>query len=559
MFFNLYRSTKAAENEYKKIRLFNKGKNIISSQEQSFNTKKRQKIKNILTKQFMKKYKLKSPDQSIDNEISKFVLGDKLSDKDLQNLDVKIDKILSSINSCTNHRSQLIKKISKNNIIINQSQQSLPPIQQNKIETKIESSINQTENKQIKKLVPSASVDILPRYKRTCQNPEEELAKLEEELADFLPKKKEIKRLDFSGIGNEWYAMALYNKQLYEEKALEKKKKNLELRLKIKEELSDQIKTKKQKEHEEKLREEQDEKLFQERLKHMDILEKEKKERIKQKNIKEKMNLELQIKDEHIRKRIEELKKRKYEFNLLKTIKKEMEDEKKKELEKKIKENEAFIKVLKDNEIIREKQKELLKKKIEEEEKEVYKEMEKNEIKKELKPEKYLDNIYHPLNNYNSKSTENIFVDKNKNNKNKKEENEKILQLFMEEKKKEEEEQRKEKLKKIEEILKLQKFYDEQIKEKKKNMDLLKNMDKEQERLWNEDNKKYNEEKAKKDNILKNIKEKSYQILREQIKNKQEKKKENQNQIMTLDEYALNREFLEKAKEELEKKRIINK
>ena len=130
-------------------------------------------------------------------------------------------------------------------------------------------------NKQLKKLHPSASVDSLPKYKISFQNKEEELAKLEEELADFLPKKKEIKRLDFSGIGNEWYAMALYNKQLYEEKVIEEKKKENELRQKIRDELNAQIKSKIKKEQEEKLREEQEEKIFQEKLKQMDILEKE--------------------------------------------------------------------------------------------------------------------------------------------------------------------------------------------------------------------------------------------------------------------------------------------
>jgi hypothetical protein len=555
MFFNLYRSTKAAEKEYKKIKLLNSGKNIINSKEKFFNLRSRQKVQNVLTKKFMKKYKLKSPEQSIDNEISKFIQGDKLTDKDLQNLDFKIDKIMSSIKSVRKNRPLSTKKLSQKDIKINpiSQSQSLPPIQQNKND----SSINETENKQLKKLHPSASVDSLPKYKNTFQspNPEEELAKLEEELADFLPKKKEIKRLDFSGIGNEWYAMALYNKQLYEEKVLEEKKKENELRQKIREELNAQIKSKIKKEQEEKLREEQEEKAFQEKLKQMDILEKEKKERIKQQIINEKLSRELQIKDDYIRKRIEKLKKRKYELNLIKTIKKEMEDEKKVEIEKKIKENEVYKKVLKENEIYREKQKELLKKRLEEEDKETCQEMEKSEIKKELEREKYFANIRRPVNDYDSKKTEDVIFDKNKNNK--KEENEKILQLFKEEQKKELEEEKKAKLKKIEEIIKLQKFYDEQIKEKKKQLDLMKSLDKEQERLWKEDNIKYNEEKTKKDNILKNLKEKNYEALREQIKKKKQEKEDKQ--IMTLDEYAINRELLEKAKEKLEKKGILNK
>ena len=112
--------------------------------------------------------------------------------------------------------------------------------------------------------------------------------------------------------------------------------------------------------YEEKLKEKEGEKIFQEHLRKMDEIEKEKREALKQQIMREKKNRDAQIKDEYVRRRIEQLKQRKFENNLIKTIQEEMEKEKQEAIQKKIKENEALKRVIRENEINKEKQRELL-------------------------------------------------------------------------------------------------------------------------------------------------------------------------------------------------------
>ena len=333
MFFNLCRSTKAAQKEYEVSKLSKIGKSIISPKQRILNFQKRQKLKEFLLSKFIKKYKIENPDQKIDNEITKFIQGEKLSDRDLQNLDNKIEKILSSRKYNRNLKSTLNKNLSEKNINLSQSQPNLPPIQQNQNTSKLDSSLNQMDNNNsisFNKIRPSASMEILPRYKKVYQNPNEELADLEKELAIEEQKKKPIKRLDFSSLGDEWYAMASYNKKLYEKQLMEERQKDLEMKKRIKEDLDNQIKVKLKLKLEKEIKEKEEDKIIEEHLKNMERLEKEKKENIKKQILREKMSREIQIKDELTRRRIEQLKQRKFELNLIKNIKEEMEKEKKK-------------------------------------------------------------------------------------------------------------------------------------------------------------------------------------------------------------------------------------
>ena len=548
MFFNLCRSTKAAQKEYEVSKLSQIGKSIISPKQRILNFQKRQKLKEFLLSKFIKKYKIENPDQKIDNEITKFIQGEKLSDRDLQNLDNKIEKILSSRKYNRNLKSTLNKNLSEKNINLSQSQPNLPPIQQNQNTSKLDSSINQMDNNNsisFKKIRPSASMEILPRYKKVYQNPNEELADLEKELAIEEQKKKPIKRLDFSSLGDEWYAMASYNKKLYEKQLMEERQKDLEMKKRIKEDLDNQIKVKLKLKLEKEIKEKEEDKIIEEHLKHLDILEKEKKENIKKQILREKMSREIQIKDELTRRRIEQLKQRKFELNLIKNIKEEMEKEKKNAIEKRIKENETFKKVVKENEYNKEIQKEILRKE-KEEDIQSYKEMEINEMKKDLARKKFFDDIRKSANHYDEKLTSAII---NKIKQEQKELDDKVYQVMLNNKKKEEENEIKAKIKKKEDTIKLKKFLDKQIEEKKKELNFMKNLDDEQGRIWLIDNNKYKEDQIKIDNIIKNINNKNLDDIKKQIKNKENEKLK---EIMTLDEYAMNKEFLEKAKMELE-------
>jgi len=61
------------------------------------NIQKREKLKGLLITKFMKKYGIKNPELILENEITKFLLGEKLTDSDLKNLDVKLKKIIMDV------------------------------------------------------------------------------------------------------------------------------------------------------------------------------------------------------------------------------------------------------------------------------------------------------------------------------------------------------------------------------------------------------------------------------------------------------------------------------
>ena len=535
MFFNLYRSTKAAQKEYERSKLSTIGQSIISPQQRLLNFKKRQKLKDILITKFANKYKINQHDEQIENEITKFIQGDKLSDIDLQNLDSRLEKIISK-----NKLSRNLNPSLSQNLLDKNSLQSI----NNKNNSTLDQAKDQS-NLENKGLRPSASCEILPKY-NIYKNPEEELAELEAEFAEEEKNKKPLKRLDFSGLGNEWYAMAQYNKLLYDRQIKEEKLKDAEMKRRTKEDLDNQVREKLKLELEEKIKEKEANNLFIEHLKKMDKIEKEKQELIHKKIERERASREAQIKQQIIKKKIDILKNKKFEKNMIKTIQEEIEKEKNEAIQKRIKENEALRKVLIENEVNREKVKEL-KKKAKQEDIDTYKEMEQNEIKKDLERKRYFDNIKRFANKYDEKMTQDILDEIKKQEK---EGDEKAYQISLQQQKKEEERELKEKIKKKEDKIKLMKYLDKQIEEKKKEVEFMKSLDEEQGRIWKIDEKIYNEQQKKIDKIIKNMNRRNLDSIMEQMRLKRENQQKKE--IMTLDEYAINREFLEKAKEELE-------
>ena len=94
----------------------------------------------------------------------------------------------------------------------------------------------------------------------------------------------------------------------------------------------------------------------------------------------------------------------------------------------------------------------------------------------------------------------------------------------------------------------MKKFLDMQIEEKKKDMELEKAINDEQARLWNIDCKKYTEDEKRISKIIKEMNRRNLDSIMEQMKKRKEKKF----QSMTMAEYAMNRETLEKAKAEMD-------
>jgi len=553
----MYRSTKAARQEAEKEKLTGTETNIINPKERLLNYQKRQKLKDLLVTKFMKKYGIDEHDQTLENEITKFIQAEKLTDVDLQRLDAKLSRMFKIRRQNQHLKSTLSKSLLEKKTNLNKSQPDfLPKIQEQKkpnLDTTLNQTLNQSSNynkidantKKEKKLRPSASVEMPKNKKQIYKNPEEELAELEAEFAkEENNSKKNFTRIDFSGVGDEWFAMAKYNKKMYEKQLKEEREKDAEIKRRTKEDLDNQIKQKLKREYEEVLKEKEGDKIFQEHLKHIDELEKEKQEAFKKQMLREKKNRDAQIKDEYTRKRIEFLKQRKYERNLIKTIQNEMEKEKQEAIQKKLKENEALKRVIKENEINKEKQRELLKKE-KEEDIQSYKEMERNELKKDIERKRYFDNIRRFANKYDEDEVSKIL---NQMKQDQKDEDEKVYQLMLEKIRKEDEREKQAKIKKKQDKIAMRKFLDMQIEEKKKEMDLEKAIDDEQSRIWKVDCKKYNEDEKRINKIIRDMNKRNLDSIMEQMKKRKEKK----NQSMSMVEYAMNRDTLEKAKAEID-------
>ena len=555
MFYNLQRSTKAGREEAEKAKLTGIGHSIINPKERLLNFQKRKKLKDLLITKFMQKYGLNQPDQILDREITQFLQGEKLTDVDLQRLDAKLKKIFKDKRNNQQLKSTLSQSFLERNTNLNKSQPDLLPRIQDQKNKNLNSTLNQNEHynkieiKKERKLRPSASVE-MPNNKynkRKYRNPEEELAELEKEFEEEEKErnaKRNYTRIDFSGVGDEWMAMANYNKKMFEKQLKEEKEKDAEIKRRTKEDLDNQVKQKLKREYEEVLKEKESDKIFQEHLKHIDELEREKQEALKKQILREKKNRDAQIKDEYTRKRIEQLKQRKFERNLIKNIKEEMEKEKQAAIQKKIKENEALKKVIRENELYKEKQKELLQKE-KEEDIESYKEMERNELKKDLERKRYFDNIRRFANKYDENETAKIL---NQMKKDQQDEDEKVYQLMMEKNRQEEEKEKKDKIKRKEDKIAMRKFLDMQIEEKKKDMELEKAINDEQARIWNMDCKKYSEDEKRINKIIRDMNKRNLDSIMEQMKKRKGKK----NQSMSEVEYAINRETLEKAKAEMD-------
>ncbi len=543
MFYNLQRSTKAGREEAEKAKLTGVGHSIINPKERLLNFQKRKKLKDLLITKFMQKYGLNQPDQILDREITQFLQGEKLTDVDLQRLDAKLKKIFKDKRNNQQLKSTLSQSLLERNTNLNKSQPDLLPRIQDQKNKNLNSTLNQNEHynkieiKKERKLRPSASVE-MPNNKynkKKYRNPEEELAELEKEFEEEEKErnaKRNYTRIDFSGVGDEWMAMANYNKKMFEKQLKEEKEKDAEIKRRTKEDLDNQVKQKLKREYEEVLKEKESDKIFQEHLKHIDELEREKQEALRKQILREKKNRDAQIKDEYTRKRIEQLKQRKFERNLIKNIKEEMEKEKQAAIQKKIKENEALKKVIRENELYKEKQKELLQKE-KEEDIESYKEMERNELKKDLERKRYFDNIRRFANKYDENETAKIL---NQMKKDQQDEDEKVYQLMMEKNRQEEEKEKKDKIKRKEDKIAMRKFLDMQIEEKKKDMELEKAINDEQARIWNMDCKKYSEDEKRINKIIRDMNKRNLDSIMEQMKKRKGKK----NQSMSEVEYAIN-------------------
>ena len=567
--------------------------NFVNPRERLMNNQKRQKLRELLIDRFSQKYNIIGKEHIIEGEITKFLQQEKLNDVDLQRLDNRIKRLISENISKNSLKNNLAKSLNYNlqqpeddqihnyNTNIEQEEESIypanyqPPIESknyrrnnfnnNNIKQKNKSTMRSASYANPNNYRPISSQTYIRndkinlaknKYKYKYKNPEEELAALEAELAAEEEREmresgyyheinNDLKKIDFKKYGNEWAAMAAYDKMLYEQQILDEKMRNTQLKKRTKYDLDEQIKYKVKKEYEEELKEKEYDKLFREHQKELDEIEKEKEELIKQQYLREKASREAQLKDNYVRRRIDELKEKKFDKKIIKNIKSEMERERNQMLEEKRKRCLELNKALQENEMNRKNQKKLLEKEREED-LQFLEEERKMDMRLEQEREYLLNKIKNNGNKYINKKAE----EKLEQMKRDQEEEERKVIFYMNEKARiADEKEMKEKIRREKEKKELKKYYDMQVEEKKKDNEFEKILDGEQARIWRLDCEKYNEDEKRIAGIIRAKNKRNLEKIKEQIKAKEEKEKNKYG--MSDIEFAMNRQKLMKVREAL--------
>ena len=559
------------------------GKDIVNPRERLMNTQKRQKLRDLLIDRFAQKYNLGKNRILIEGEITRFLQQEKLNDVDLQRLDAKIKRLITQDITKKQLKKTLTENLNYNqpineHDINNQNNLNISPEEENIYPTNYQPSmtpsLNQANNKaNIRSnsqqanntLRPLSSQTYIPQQKlnlykdRTSyQKPEEELAQLEAELKaeeerELQEKgyyhpinyKYQLKKIDFKKYGNEWAAMAAYDKKLYEQQLLDERIRTTQQKKRTKYDLDEQVKEKIKKEYEDELKEKEYDKIFKEHQKELDKIEKEKEKKIKEQYLREKESRQAQLKDNYVRRRIDELKERKFDKKVIRTILTEMENEKKQNAEQKRKRNFELNKALKENEENRKNLK-LIQEKQREEDLQFLEEQKKMDIRKEQQREYLLNKIKNKFNNAYSQEAENkvkqIQIDQE-------EEDKKMIHYMNEKCRLADEKEMKEKIKRQKEKTELKKYYDMQVEERKKDEQFEKVLDGEQARIWKKDCEKYNEDEKRIAKIIWDKNVRNLNTIKKQIQEKKEKEKNSMG--MTPVELQMNREKLMKVQEAL--------
>ena len=567
MFYNSYRATRTAlqNRQYSA-----KTRPLINPRECLINQPKRQKLKNLLMTKFMQKYNIKDPNEFLDLVLTQFIQGERLNDIDLKKLDLKICRLNKEFNNKNQNRNKLenystmplktdinINHIHNNDLLNNLHEEK---------NIKIKNKANQIKNlknefpslKPNSKTVARTESNIFKSKENSCytspinrkmiKSPEQELEELEKEMTEeelmLEKKKKRYKRIDFGYQGDEWSAIVNYNKNLYQRQLREEKIKDLETKKRTKECLDIQIKEKLKNQLDDKLKDKEFDEKIKLHTKQLDEKREEKLKKISEQINRLKIDRDNILKNENMKKEIEKLKEKKFEKNLVKMYKAQLEQDRQIQLHRKRQGKEDLLEAKK---VIEEKQKKLK----EEKEKEIEEEKRLNKLRyimdqqKENERNSYYKRIKSMSNKYILPDSDKILRNLTQEGKT---EEEKIQHYYEEKNLKDFEREIRAKIKRQNDKIEIKKFLDMQIEQKKKEEKFLKLLDQEQARIWKLDLMKRNDEMKTEREHIKNMNKKNFEGLLKQIEEKQRSK--SKKNIMTESEYAMNRDLLEKANED---------
>ena len=442
---------------------------------------KRDKLKTLLFEKICKKYGISNQQSFILNEIDSFVKGNNLTDKDLKQFDKKINILLKEKGLLNKVSKSVDSKPKCNNLVEDCNNKIAQEINKNTIENESKELMNATRMSGASQLSNLFNNTSKLKNRNDPEVPEEELIK---------PKRKPH-RFEFEHEEDMWNAFNNVNRRLYEQEKLEEKIKDKEIKRRTKEDLDNQIKHKLIRLEEERQKGDEYHGILIKHLDNLNKLEEDKQARIKNKILKEKENRDKQMWDQNYKKKLEKIKLRKYENQLLSYIQGEITIEKDNITKKKVDAIEALKRTLEEND--RNKLKKEEQAKIEREDN--LKSMEEyNRIleKQENDRVQYFKNIELKSTDFMAKMTDTVLKElKNKNNV-----AEERMNDFLRKKEERSVQEEKDKLEQSKQGKReMKKFLDLQVEEKKKINQFMKDLDDEQATIIKKDYNMYEEHK----------------------------------------------------------------
>ena len=469
------------------------------------NLQRRQKLTMTIVEQLIEKLNVHKDRNIVQREVENLMKKEIINDRDLKALEKKIIQKIKEKND---------KETLKQNLIKANSNQGFIEEKKLRGDNAIPNDENANEELNRSDMSGASDLDKFDEKSKKQREREEKMGKYKDCKCFKLRPTRPKVEINFDQYKNEWDAINMYKIQKEEERERNEKIKNWENKMRTRADLNKQIKEKMKKEVEAELKSKEFDLIMDKHYAHLDELEKEKQKLIKVRAMKEKELRDKQIKESDINKRINKLKDKLYEKELIRHTKEEIKNAEQKFQEKRRLEKEELAKTLKDNEL----HKKLEKEKLQKEREEDIKMMQDSiaaDIKKDNERKAYFNRIERSGNVFAQNAIENIL--KKREDKLRQDEEKINLYLAEKERKAQQEENdfiiNKKKNQKM-----MRDFYDKQVQEKKDRELYEKNIDKIQAQIWKKDTDDFFAKEKEVKKVIRDFEKNNVKELDKQVK-----------------------------------------
>ena len=504
--------------------------------EKLLNIQKKEQLKGLLVNKFKLKYGDRA-EKLIENEVGKFLKNDRLTESNLVKLDEKIgkanDKNQKADDILSDHKSQKSGGGSR------KSNASRPHTVQSGVPRRTHDKKND-DGMSVKSYASSrmsGATDLSKKSKQPADGAGLGVNGHGMDNAELMSVQSRTKS-SYSNLNedDEWEAIQNFNIMLHYEEQKQTMLREQERKRLIKEELDRQVREKNKRKKREVLEDQEYEEV---QKKHLELLSDKEKERMREthnKVLHEKRNRDQQMQEEKLRKRMNEKQEFDQEKQVVERLHNEMEEERRHAAEKRRQERDYLQTMLHENELQKkyqqdEQEKERLEdikaqeaynRMLEQQEKDRAKEIADREKRAQEFMGRMADTV---IKNMDAKQRE---------------EEDKIRQYEMEKEMADRRHDSRAQRRREEEKRKMREFLAKQVEEKKKKENIEKELNDEQAQMWRRDRENYEKEEARINNKIKSINQQNADFLQKQMDEKDEAKRGK----MSMNEYLLNRQLL---------------